>query len=329
MTHPLAASLLITLFLLLGGCRDASPSPKTTPSTYFSYSIVTTTGMITDITKRIVGERASVQGLISAGIDPHLYQPTRSDIQSLMNADIVFYSGLHLEGKMIDAFERVAKVTDVYAVTGSLDRDQLFSPPEFEGHFDPHVWMDPIAWKEASQEIYDGLVKQDPDGESLYSANMESLSNDIDALHEYASRLLESIPSEQRVLVTAHDAFSYFGRQYNFEVIGIQGISTESEAGVRDIERIVDLLVTRKISAVFVETTVSDRNINALIAGAKDRGHDVKIGGALFSDAMGIDGTYEGTYIGMIDHNVTVIARALGIDTPIEGMNGKLTDIEP
>lgn len=332
MPRTLSISLILAFTLALIGCNDADPTAPTDTAVQTDatpYAIVTTTGMITDIVQRIAGDRAIVQGLMSTGIDPHLYQPTRNDIQSLMKADIVFYSGLHLEGKMIDAFDRVAKVTNVYAVTDTLDREQLFSPPEFDGHHDPHVWMDPIAWKEAATSIHDALVEYDPDGKDLYDANMAQLAADIDALNEYATQALRSILDEQRVLVTAHDAFSYFGRRYNFEVVGIQGISTESEAGVRDIERIVDLLVTRKIAAVFVETTVSERNIRALIAGAKDRGHIVTIGGALFSDAMGKEGTYEGTYIGMIDHNVTLIARALGSDVSATGMNGKLTDIEP
>ncbi len=329
MRRLLTISLILALSLLLIGCSDADRADSTTQESNASYTIVTTTGMITDITKRIAGDRARVQGLMSSGIDPHLYQPTRNDIQLLMKADIVLYSGLHLEGKMIDAFDRVAKVTKVFAVTDSLDREQLFSPPEFDGHHDPHVWMDPLAWEQAAQFIHATLVEHDPESKELYDANMALLADDIDALHTYATDALGSISKEQRVLVTAHDAFSYFGRRYDFQVVGIQGISTESEAGVRDIERIVDLLVTRKIAAVFVETTVSERNIRALIAGANDRGHSVIIGGSLFSDAMGKEGSYEGTYIGMIDHNITLIAKALGADVPELGMNGKLSDSEP
>ncbi|MBL4699091.1 MAG: zinc ABC transporter substrate-binding protein, partial [Phycisphaerales bacterium] len=248
--------LALTFLTLIAGCSKPSPQPEasgTTKDTH--YTIVTTTGMITDLAKRIAGDRATVTGLMSSGIDPHLYQPTRNDIRSLMKADIVLYSGLHLEGKMIDAFERVSKITKVFAVTDSLDRDQLFSPPAFDGHYDPHVWMDPLAWKQVAEFIHATLVEHDPDAKEHYDANMALLATDLDALNAYASNALDSIPIEQRVLVTAHDAFSYFGRRYNFQVVGIQGISTESEAGVRDIERIVDLLVTRKIAAVFVETT--------------------------------------------------------------------------
>ena len=335
--HRMLTHLCCLILLLAAGCQELNTSPPTspppaaraskTPSVSASpINIVTTTGMITDITKRLTGELADVHGLMRSGIDPHLYQPTRADIKSLVKADIVLYSGLHLEGKMIDAFDRVAKVTTVIAVTDALDRDELFSPPEFDGHFDPHVWMDPLAWKSAAITIHQTLIEYDPSHKDQYDTNLAMVVADIDQLHAYASRVLGSIPKEQRVLVTAHDAFSYFGRRYDFQVVGIQGISTESEAGVRDIERIVDLLVTRKIAAVFVETTVSQRNIRALIAGANDRGHPVIIGGALFSDAMGKENTYEGTYIGMIDHNITLIARALGADAPERGMNGQLTN---
>ena len=321
--HRFVFPLLIAL-LWLGGCSKPAQQADTTESTA-TYTIVTTTGMVNDLVQRIAGDRASVTGLINSGIDPHLYQPTRNDIKSLMNADMVFYSGLHLEGKMTDAFERVAGVTTVIAVTDSLDRAQLLSPEEYEGSHDPHVWMDPLAWKQAAAVIHDAIASYDPEHRAQYDANLAQLNTEIDALHAYASQTLGSIPAEQRVLVTAHDAFQYFGQRYDFELVGIQGISTESEAGVRDIERIVDLLVSRKIAAVFVETTVSERNIKALIAGAKAQGHTVTIGGALFSDAMGNPGTYEGTYIGMIDHNVTTIARALGATPLAGGMSGMLT----
>lgn len=321
----LFATLAIVLVFHFG-CSGGSTQAGNEQATI---NIVTTTGMITDITRQIAGDRAQVIGLMNSGIDPHLFQPTRNDIQTLMSADIVFYNGLHLEGKMIDALERVDKSTPTHAVTESIDKSTLFAPPEFEGNFDPHVWMDPTAWKQAAMVIHDTLVEFDPDGASEYDQNAWALYSKIDALDAYASASLGSIPIEQRVLVTAHDAFSYFGRRYNIEVVGIQGISTESEAGVRDIERLVNLLVTRKVKAVFIETTVSDRNIMALIAGAQSQGHDVLVGGSLFSDAMGKEGTYEGTYIGMIDHNVTLITRALGGQAPINGMDGQLNQSKP
>lgn len=286
--------------------------------------------MITDITRRVAGEYAQVRGLISSGTDPHLYQPTRDDIQRLTRSDVVFYNGLHLEGKMISAFERIGSgETLVVAVTEDLDPQFLIAPEAFAGTHDPHVWMDPIAWSSSVEVVARALSGYDPQHAQDYARNARVLIDEISDLHARAVSAIGTIPESKRVLVSAHDAFSYFGQRYGFEVVGIQGISTESEAGVRDIEQIVDLLVDRQIGAVFVETTVSQRNINALIAGARSKGHEVKIGGSLFSDAMGAEGLYEGTYVGMIDHNITRIVRALGGEAPERGFYGRLTPEQP
>jgi manganese/zinc/iron transport system substrate-binding protein len=315
----MVAAVGVLAALVFGGLRAAQPD-KGKPT------IVTTVGMVTDITRAVVGDRAQVVGLMGEGVDPHLYKPTRSDIQKLMNGDVVLYNGLLLEGKMTDSLIRAATAgKKVYAVTELLDEKFLLEPEDFQGHQDPHVWMDPKAWAKAVEVVRDKLAEFDPAGKESYHSHAAAYLKQLEALDAYATKVLASVPEKQRVLVTAHDAFNYFGRRFGFEVVGIQGISTESEAGLKDIERIVSLLVDRKISAVFVESTVSDRNIKALLAGAKARGHDVKIGGQLFSDAMGAPGTYEGTYIGMIDHNVTVIARALGGEAPERGMQEKLT----
>jgi manganese/zinc/iron transport system substrate-binding protein len=289
------------------------------------YTIVTTVGMIEDVARHIAGDRAEVIGLMGSGVDPHLYKPTRTDIRRLMDADVIFYNGLLLEGKMADALIRAATSgKKVHAVTELLDEQYLLEPAEFEGLYDPHVWMDPAAWSQTIDVIRDKLIEFDSSGKDEYSNNAEAYRTKLAELDAYAERVLMSVPEQQRVLVTAHDAFNYFGRRFGYDVVGIQGLSTESEAGVRDIENLVDLLVDRNVGAVFVESTVSDRNIKALIAGAKARGHTVVIGGELFSDAMGNADTYEGTYLGMIDHNVTTIARALGGEAPELGMNGKL-----
>lgn len=290
------------------------------------FTIVATVGMVADIVRAVAGERAEVVGLMGSGIDPHLYKPTRSDVARIMDADVIFYNGLLLEGKMTDALVRAATAgKKVFAVTELLDESFLLEPPEFAGHADPHVWMDPAAWARAVEVVRNELGAYDPAGTAVYGANAARYLQSLQALDAYAVAVLASVPQEQRVLVTAHDAFNYFGRRFGYEVVGIQGISTESEAGVRDVERLVDLLVTRRIGAVFVESTVSERNVRALIAGAEARGHRVVVGGELYSDAMGPDGTYTGTYLGMIDHNVTTIARALGGDAPAGGMSGLLT----
>jgi len=314
--------------LILAGCGGDSVATESADSG--PINIVSTTGMISDPATIIAGKHATVTGLIGTGIDPHLYKPTRTDIAKLMDADIVLYTGLMLEGRMTDAFVRIASSgIAVRPVTESVDEEFLLSPEEFAGHNDPHLWMDPIAWMEAVDVMAQTIIDNDPDHAADYRANADAYKSQIADLDGYARRVLSSVPESQRILITAHDAFNYFGRRYGYQVVGIQGISTESEAGVRDIERLVDLLVDNKVKAVFVETTVSDRNINALIAGAKAQDHEVTIGGSLFSDAMGQAGTYEGTYIGMIDHNITTIARALGGDAPVTGMQGKLSEQQP
>ncbi len=293
-----------------------------------SLKITCTTGMVADIVREVAGDKAQVTNLIGPGVDPHLYQATRSDIAVLLKADVVFYSGLMLEGKMADALVKVGRKRPVYAVSELLDESRLLEPPEFAGHHDPHLWMDVALWKQCAQMVARKLAEFDSTNAEHYRANFDRYAGQLDQLDAYARTVLGSVPQESRVLVTAHDAFNYLGRAYGFEVRGIQGISTESEAGIEDINRLVNLLVERRISAVFVETSVPDKNVKSLIEGAGARGHTVVIGGNLFSDAMGPPGTYEGTYIGMIDHNVTIIARALGGDAPPKGMSGRLSDAQ-
>ncbi len=280
--------------------------------------ITTTTGMITDIVQQVVGDRAQVTGIMKQGVDPHLYKPTRSDVIQLMDADIVFYNGLMLEGKMADVLVKVARSgKPVHAVTEMLDDTYVLNDPR--KHHDPHVWMDVKGWIHAVRVVAEALSEYDPESAEAYREHAEAYIRQLESLDRYAAETIGSIPRSRRVLVTAHDAFNYIGRAYDIEVRGIQGISTESEAGVKDINDLIDLLVNRQIGAVFVETSVADKNVRALVEGARARNHPVQIGGALFSDAMGAAGTYEGTYIGMIDHNVTTITRALGGTAPEGG----------
>ncbi|MEM6675470.1 MAG: zinc ABC transporter substrate-binding protein [Planctomycetota bacterium] len=317
--RPLLAAALLLLVQSCGGESPDIAAPDGPPV------VVATTGMVTDIVRSVAGDRAEVVGLMGSGVDPHLYKPTRSDVERMLGADVIFYNGLLLEGKMTDSLVRAATSgKKVHAVTELLDEQYLLEPDEFEGLYDPHVWMDPVAWAKAVDVVRDQLVAFDPGGADAYRANAVAYAQRLAALDEYATGVLASVDASRRVLVTAHDAFNYFGRRFGYEVVGIQGISTESEAGVQDIEKLVDLLVDRGIGAVFVESTVSERNVDALVAGARARGHEVVIGGELFSDAMGDEGTYEGTYVGMIDHNVTTIARALGGEAPEKGMDGRL-----
>ena len=290
------------------------------------FKIVTTTAMVGDIAKSVVGDRGIIKGLMGEGVDPHLYKPTAADAKAILSSDIVFYSGLMLEGRMTDTFMKAARIgKTVYPVTELIDESFLLEPPEMKGHWDPHVWMDVSAWSHAVDAVASAMCEQDQERCDAYKKCAAEYNEELTALHTYIKKSIASIPETSRVMITAHDAFNYFGRAYGIEVIGIQGLSTESEAGIDDVNKLVDLLVERQIKAVFVESSVSDRNVNALIEGAASRGHEVIIGGRLFSDAMGKHGTYEGTYIGMLDHNATIITRALGGKAPERGMQNKLS----
>ena len=300
-----------------------------TPAAAQSFTALATTGMVGDAVKAVVGDTGKVDVLLGSGIDPHSYKPTRTDIARLTSADIVFYNGLLLEGRMTDAMVRVASAgRPVVAVTEALDEDFLLEPEEFAGQYDPHVWMDVSGWEKAVEAVRDRMIRFRPALAETFRSNAAQYIGELDRLEKYVRDTVATVPAQSRVLITAHDAFNYFGRAYDFEVQGIQGISTESEAGLKRIQELVNMIVTRKIGAVFVESTVSDRNVRALIEGARAKGHTVRVGGELFSDAMGAPGTYEGTYIGMIDHNATTIARALGGKTPARGMQARLKHVD-
>ncbi len=288
------------------------------------YHVAATVGMVADIVRQVAGDKAVVTGIIGEGVDPHLFKPTRGDVALLLGADVIFYSGLKLEGRMADTLEKIAGRKPTFAVTQLIDPSYLHHPPQFEGHPDPHVWMDPTAWARCVDVVARALADYDPANAQTYRDNAAAYVIRCHELDAWAREVMATIPPPQRVLVTAHDAFHYFGRAYGLEVRGIQGISTESEAGLEDINRLIRFIVERRIPAVFVETSVADRNVRALVDGAQASGHQLTIGGTLFSDAMGPAGAYEGTYLGMIDHNVTTIARALGGDAPAGGWQGLL-----
>ena len=324
-------AVVVAWILLLAGCGDGAPPASAAGDANASparadevIEVVTTTEMIADLVRAVGGPRTSVVALMGPGVDPHLYAPTRSDAQRMIAADLILLNGHHLEGTMGDTLRRASEAgRTVVAVVEAVGEDALVREDD-GGTIDPHLWMDVQIWKRAVHVVRDTLSEHDPDHAVAYAERATDYANTLDELDAYAARVLATVPEQSRVLVTAHDAFNYFGRRYGFEVVGIQGISTESEAGVRDIERLVSLLVERDVAAVFVESSVSDRNVGALVEGARAAGHTVTIGGELFSDAMGPRGTYEGTYLGMIDHNVTTIARALGGTAPEDGRIGEL-----
>ncbi len=287
---------------------------------------VVTTGMVGDLVRNVGGEYVEVIDLIPSGFDPHLYKATRSDVRKLSSSDIIFYSGLMLEGRMGDTFIKIARQgKPVYPVTEGIDQEMLIEPEEFEGQYDPHIWMDISAWIQTVEVVKMALSEIDPAHSKAFQKNADAYIEQLRKLDEFAKSSLASVPSANRKLITAHDAFNYFGRRYDIDVYGIQGISTTAEAGLQNVNALIDLVVGSNVEAIFVESSISDKNVRAIIEGSKARGHDVDLGGELFSDAMGPEGTYEGTYIGMMDHNITNITRGLGGDAPKAGLNGKLT----
>lgn len=320
--------IALLLLVTLAGCGSPSDDPGGADgrdSSSAAIDAVATVGMVADLVRNVGGDRVAVTQMMGSGVDPHLYKPTRDDVQTIIRGDIVFYSGLLLEGKMGDTLEKVGQSKPVFAVTAGIDESKLLEPDDFAGHADPHVWMDVSLWSQAVDVVAEALSEFDPEHAEDYRQRADAYRQRLAKLDAYGKQVIGSIPESSRVLITSHDAFSYLGRAYGLEVAGVQGLSTDSEAGLQHINELVDLIVEKNIGAVFVESSVSQKNVFALIDGAKSRGHQVKIGGELFSDAMGEAGTYEGTYEGMLDHNLTMIARGLGGEAPEAGLNGKLS----
>jgi manganese/zinc/iron transport system substrate-binding protein len=270
---------------------------------------VCTTGMVADVVRRVGGQWLTVEQMMGEGVDPHLFKATPDTIASLANADAIFYSGLHLEGRMAESFENLAERQPVIAVTSTIPVERLISVGS--GSYDPHVWFDVDLWSNTIESVRKFLGEFDPAHRADFDANAVIYLAELKALDAECRKRLDAIPKESRVLVTAHDAFHYFGRAYGVDVKAIQGVSTDTEAGLREINDLVAFIVTRKIKAVFIEASVNDRNVRNLVEGCRSKGHEVKIGGELFSDSMGAPGTPEGTYAGMVRHNVQVIASAL------------------
>lgn len=298
--------ILLSITLYLAGCGS-----KDTAATHDKLVIVTTTGMIKDAIEHVAGNHAEVIALMGPGVDPHLYKATQGDVEKLTNADIVFYNGLHLEGKMGEVLEKLGRSKPVIAVASDIPDNLLRAVPGFQGTHDPHIWFDVKLWENAVRTVCRVLQKQDTANAAFYAVQRDAYIKQLDSLHEAVKVKIAGIPQQQRVLITAHDAFGYFGDAYNIEVKGLQGISTMSEFGVKDVTDLVNFIITRKIKAIFVETSVSQKSIEAVVEGCREKGWDVKIGGSLYSDAMGNAGTPEGTYIGMVSANVKTISEAL------------------
>lgn len=308
-----AASLLC--FVVLASFA-ATAAPPESAKRSAPVKVVATIGMIADVAREVGGEHVRVTALMGEGVDPHLYKASPGDVRTMSDADIVLYNGLHLEGRMADVIVKMAGRRTVAQVTDSIDEKLLREPPEFQGQYDPHVWFDVGLWSQAADRIRDVFSTKDPVNAKAYDAAAKQYAAVLAALNDYAKSTIATIPQNQRIMVTAHDAFGYFGRAYGLEVKAIQGISTDSEASLKDINALVDVLVSRKVPAVFIESSVPRKTIDALVEGCKGRGHTIAIGGELFSDAMGKDGTLDGTYVGMVLHNVDTITRALGGNVP-------------
>jgi manganese/zinc/iron transport system substrate-binding protein len=274
--------------------------------------VTTTIGMIADIVKKVGGDRVEVTSLMGPGVDPHLYKPSKSDVDKLESADLIFYGGLELEGRMTDLFVKMARSGKAtFPVSEGIDSSLLREPLEFEGKYDPHIWFDVTLWQDAVRAINKELAQLDPGSKDYYQKNTDAYLKQLDELHQYIKDQVALISPESRVLITAHDAFGYFGQQYGFEVRGLQGTSTATEASAADVQDLAQFIADRKIKAIFVESSVPQATIEAVQAAVAARGWDVKIGGQLFSDAMGNEGTPEGTYIGMVRYNVDTIVSAL------------------
>lgn len=307
-----ALTLVFVLALGLLGLACGGPGAGSGEGDDGKLRVVATTNIIADTAQAIAGGDAEVVALMGPGVDPHLYKASESDVRKLAGADLILYNGLHLEGKMGDILVKMARQRPVVAVADQVPDDELLEPPQLAGLYDPHVWFDVSLWATGVDVIADELARLDPDHAEGYRQRAADYAAQLAELDAWVESQVASLPEDRRVLITAHDAFGYFGRRYGIEVVGIQGISTLAEAGLEDVERVVDMVVDRGVPAIFVESSVSPRTVEAVQAAVRDRGAQVEIGGQLYSDALGAAGTPGGTYTGMVRHNVETLVEALG-----------------
>lgn len=298
--------IILSVVILAISCK------KETKKENEKLNVVTTTTMITDLVKNIGGEYVELQGLMGSGVDPHLYKASEGDVSKLVNADVIFYNGLHLEGKLVEVFEKMGNQNKTQiALAEALDKSSLIGSEYFASNYDPHVWFDINYFKTFTKEVTKVLSEKDPKNAINYAENEEQYLTKLDALQSKLGSVIETLPKEKRILVTAHDAFNYFGKAFEFEVVGLQGLSTATEAGVQDVQKLAAFIIEKNVKAIFVESSVPKRTIEALQAAVKSKDHEVAIGGTLYSDALGDTGTVEGTYVGMFEYNVNTIVEAL------------------
>lgn len=297
--------LLIVMIATVFSCKTEKPSNG-------KLNVVATTSMITDLVKNIGGDNINLEGLMGSGVDPHLYKASEGDVSKLVNADVIFYNGLHLEGKLVEVFEKMGSQTKTPIALGEeLDKNTLIGSDYFASNYDPHVWFNIDYFMQFANKVTQVLSDKNPENAEYYETNKVLYINKLNVLQSKIKNIIETLPKEKRVLVTAHDAFNYFGKAYGFEVVGLQGLSTATEAGVQDVQKLSAFIIEKNIKAIFVESSVPKRTIEALQAAVKSKGHEVVIGGTLYSDALGNAGTVEGTYIGMFEYNVNTIVNAL------------------
>lgn len=297
------AIIILAASLLLSSCNNTKKDNG-------KFNVVTTTTMITDLVKNIGGEHINLQGLMGSGVDPHLYKASEGDVSKLVNADIIFYNGLHLEGKLVEVFEKM-KTKKTIAISEALDKSTLIGSEYFASNYDPHIWFNIDYWKQASEFVVKTLSEAIPEQKLAFEANGEKYIKALNTLEKKLKDTIDTLPLEERILVTAHDAFNYFGKAFDFKVVGLQGLSTATEAGVQDVQKLAAFIIENNVKAIFVESSVPKRTIEALQAAVKSKKHNVKIGGTLYSDALGDAKTIEGTYIGMFEYNVNTIVNAL------------------
>ena len=277
-----------------------------------TFNVVTTTSMITDLVKNIGGDQIVVNGLMGAGVDPHLYKASEGDVLKLSNADLIVYNGLHLEGKLVDIFDNMKRQKiNTIAISDALDKKDLIGSTLFASNYDPHIWFDVANWQKITIYVADELSKALPVHKELFQANAEKYLEKLKVLSQEIQAEIATLPIDKRRLVTAHDAFSYFGKAYQFDVVGLQGLSTATEAGVQDVQKTANYIIDHRVKAVFIESSVPRRTVEALQAAVNSKNHQIVIGGTLFSDALGNPNSPEGTYIGMFKFNVTTIVNAL------------------
>ena len=304
-----ALVLCVAALLIAAGCAPRRGAPMPGPGE--KLRVVATTGMIADTVRNVGGDLVEVHGLMGAGVDPHLFKPTEGDVRRVAEAHVVFYNGLHLEARLAEVLERMGDRVRTVPVGEAVPEGRRVEPEDAGGQHDPHIWFDVSLWMLVTERVRDTLMEMDPANAPRIREQAGAYLGELAALHEEARTRLAAIPAEQRVLVTAHDAFAYFGRAYGFEVRGLQGISTAAEAGARDVAQLADFIAERRLPAIFVETSVPRRNVEAVMEATRARGHAVAIGGELFSDSMGSTGTPGGTYTGMVRHNIDTIVEAL------------------